>query len=1106
MDRNRSLLLGHRLVFVAIGLVGVLGTILAASFNYNLPSGTSVISLPHTVTSPSVTNAEELYSAFGGSANVEWVGKPATLLDRIYKWDGTSCCEANASNMSGQCIVTPAQEPNCGSPCFCIATTSGSAFFIRKSTGATVTLTGSDGSLAIPLYPTGPNSRSGTHVISLPFDTPLNDALDLIQDINSQGGAGTVLQVARWIRSLETFAGYNGTTGTTFPLIPGEGYAVTVTKQVFPYTPPFEAVVVSGRVYSDDNGNGAYDGPTLDTPFSQRNVRFDDSATGQFKIALSAADGTYSRRLGPGTWSVSVTTVPGEAWTPSPPSYNLGPIVATDPDIPNRDFVRDPVRDLSASLYLTFTQPYRSSCSSPSVPANRRTSYCATYGNPGSFDESGAQLTLTLPVAPQVNDSSLVTFTAGSCSAPTGAPVVGTGTLTWTISPFPKATQCTVCASLEVEPPQGDTLGATAEIKLAGGIPDPFPGNSSLTRQSKDVCSIDPNDLQAFPPGCGPANSLAGTETITYLTRFQNTGTAPAINVVVHNSIDPALDLSTLEIVGTSHPLTRVELTDHPQLVWTFENINLPAASSDPEGSQGYVLYSLRPRAGLAPGTKIAASAGIVFDLNDAVLTNTVTQTIAADGDGDSVLDPCDNCPEDANPNQEDVDQDGLGDACDPCSIPQPEVCDGLDNDCDAIVDEFATSCGVGECAATGVCSGGVDSCTPGTPQPELCDDLDNDCDAIVDDNLGGVAEQCNAQDENCNGLIDENNPGGGGACFIGAAFGVCRFGTLQCVSEFPGLACFPNRGPGCEICGNGLDDDCDGATDEGGDCDRDGVSNCANNCLEVSNPGQQDTNSDGVGDACQCPSPVPAVGNTVRLARGPIGDCDGNPLTPDTYCTQISWTAVPQISRYHVYRGYGVQGRSFEYNQQCMRSSTGTTAMEPLNPRRFSLFYYLVSAKCNVGASQSSLGTNSSGTPRPFALDSAGNPLMCPDPEMDLDRDSTRDAVDNCAPTPVLPGDVEYNPAQGDADTDSHGDVCDNCPEDSNPSQDDLDQDGLGDSCDPDVDGDGVFDDGDGSGTAGDHPCVGGATASCDDNCPRTSNPGQEDADNDGIGDDCEP
>ena len=51
----------------------------------------------------------------------------------------------------------------------------------------------------------------------------------------------------------------------------------------------------------------------------------------------------------------------------------------------------------------------------------------------------------------------------------------------------------------------------------------------------------------------------------------------------------------------------------------------------------------------------------------------------------------------------------------------------------------------------------------------------------------------------------------------------------------------------------------------------------------------------------------------------------------------------------------------------------------------------------------------------------------------------------------------------------------------------------------------DGICDDADGNGTAGDNPCVLGATEFCDDNCPSVMNPLQENADNDTCGDACD-
>jgi len=103
------------------------------------------------------------------------------------------------------------------------------------------------------------------------------------------------------------------------------------------------------------------------------------------------------------------------------------------------------------------------------------------------------------------------------------------------------------------------------------------------------------------------------------------------------------------------------------------------------------------------------------------------------------------------------------------------EICDGLDNDCDgSIIDDgtdeawynSATSCGLGECNAAGVftCSAGsqVNTCLPGMPAPEICDGLDNDCDGAVDEgfsdnDLDGLKDCVDPDDDN-DGVIDIND------------------------------------------------------------------------------------------------------------------------------------------------------------------------------------------------------------------------------------------------------------------------------------------------------------------------------------------------------------
>lgn len=101
-------------------------------------------------------------------------------------------------------------------------------------------------------------------------------------------------------------------------------------------------------------------------------------------------------------------------------------------------------------------------------------------------------------------------------------------------------------------------------------------------------------------------------------------------------------------------------------------------------------------------------------------------------------------------------------------------------------------------------------------------------------------------------------------------------------------------------------------------------------------------------------------------------------------------------------------------------------------------------------------------------------------------------------------------NADQYDPDLDGAGYLCDNCLDLYNPNQGDHDSDGVGNMCDNDwinldSDGDGILDDGNPTGFAGDNPCTGGETDNCDDNCRYDYNPDQEDADSDGVGAACE-
>lgn len=169
----------------------------------------------------------------------------------------------------------------------------------------------------------------------------------------------------------------------------------------------------------------------------------------------------------------------------------------------------------------------------------------------------------------------------------------------------------------------GDTVHYSFIVSPVTG--DINPTDNIITKVDTVRASYDPNDIAVSPQGFIPAASTL----LQYTIRFENTGNDTAHNVYVMDTLSDYVDINTMKMVSASANMYVYHFTAGGHNIVKFDFPNIKLLDSSKKGfNDGIFVYTINTIGGLAPGTIIPNRAGIYFDANEVVMTNTAINII----------------------------------------------------------------------------------------------------------------------------------------------------------------------------------------------------------------------------------------------------------------------------------------------------------------------------------------------------------------------------------------------------------------------------------------------------------------------------------------------
>ena len=168
----------------------------------------------------------------------------------------------------------------------------------------------------------------------------------------------------------------------------------------------------------------------------------------------------------------------------------------------------------------------------------------------------------------------------------------------------------------------GDTVHEYIQVTPISG--DINPANNTCLIIDTVKAGVDPNKMSVSPSGY----INAGTQ-LQYTIGFENTGNDTAFNISVYDTLSDNVDVKSLNIIMASAVMNIAVLNIGGQNIIRFDFPNINLLDSSHHGQcNGAVIFTINTLSGLPAGTTILNHAGIFFDYNPVVMTNTVENII----------------------------------------------------------------------------------------------------------------------------------------------------------------------------------------------------------------------------------------------------------------------------------------------------------------------------------------------------------------------------------------------------------------------------------------------------------------------------------------------